>query len=303
MFLKYERDPDAWIRVGDDCAVAVFNDREQANLDAETVNSFGDEWGKFDHFDDDEIVRIGREYFDVLEGSDVGRNTRVLDAGCGSGRWSRFLASRVHSIEAIDPSDAVVPAVRQLKHLSNVRVTKASIDSIPFANESFDLIVCLGVLHHIPDTARALTTLTAKLRIGGTVLLYLYYNLDNRGKVYRLLFSFVDYLRRVISTLPDRLKKVACELIALFVYWPLSRLSKVLSLIGLKRLGASMPLAYYSNKQFYILRNDALDRFGTPLEHRFSREQIAAMVTSAGYTNLRFSENAPFWHLAATRSR
>lgn len=303
MFLKYERDPDAWIRVGEGCDVAVFSDKHKANLDPETVASFGDEWGKFDHFDDDEILRIGKEYFDVLEGTGVDMNTRVLDAGCGSGRWSRYIAPLVHSIEAIDPSDAVVPAVRQLKKFHNVRVTKASIDSIPFADESFDLIVCLGVLHHIPDTARALSTLTSKLKKGGTIILYLYYNLDNRGKAYRILFGFVDYLRRVISQMPDRLKRLTCELIALLVYWPLSRLSRLMSFIGFERLARWIPLAYYANKKFYILRNDALDRFGTPLEHRFSRNQIADMVISAGYTQLRFSENAPFWHLAATRSR
>lgn len=302
MFLKYERSPDAWLRVAE-CDVAVFNDGSDANLDPETVSAFGDEWGKFDHFNDDAILRIGREYFDVLDESRLSKDTRVLDAGCGSGRWSRFLAPKVHSIEAIDPSDAVVPAARQLKHLHNVRVTRASIDSIPFADESFDLIVCLGVLHHIPDTAGALSTLTSKLKKGGSVLLYLYYNLDNRGGAYRLLFSFVDYLRRVISKMPDAPKRFACELIALLVYWPISRLSMALSAVGLKRIAAVLPLAYYADKDFYILRNDALDRFGTPMEHRFSRKQIAEMVTSAGYTDLRFSEHAPFWHLSATKSQ
>ena len=301
MFLNYQRDPDAILRV-DDCDVAVFHDHNKSNLDPDTVSSFGDEWGKFDQFSDDEVMRIGREYFDVLDDEVVNPDTRVLDAGCGSGRWSRFLAPKVHSIEAIDPSNAVLPAVRQLKHLTNVRVTKASIDAIPFADQSFDLIVCLGVLHHIPDTALALSTLTAKLKKGGTLLLYLYYDLDNRGSGYRFLFSLVDYLRRVISRMPERLKKFTCEMIAFLVYWPLSRISLAVSSLGFKRLARLLPLAYYADKNLYILRNDALDRFGTPLEHRFSRNEIQEMVTAAGYHRLRFSENAPYWHLAATRS-
>lgn len=301
IFLNYERDPDSWLRVGNS-EVAVFNEKEHANLDALTVSAFGEEWGKFDRFEDEEITRIGQEYFDVLDDAAIGNETRVLDAGCGSGRWSRYLAHKVHSIEAIDPSDAVVPAVHQLKHLGNVRVTKASIDTIPFSDESFDLIVCLGVLHHIPDTFRALTSLTKKLKKEGILILYLYYDLDNRGRAYRILFNVVDYFRRVISQMPDPLKRFTCECIALLVYLPLSRISRLVEKLGMKRFSKRIPLAYYADKNMYILRNDALDRFGTPLEQRFNRNQIEEMLTSAGYMDIRFSDHAPYWHLSATKS-
>lgn len=45
-----------------------------------------------------------------------------------------------------------------------------------------------------------------------------------------------------------------------------------------------------------ILRNDALDRFGTPLEQRFSRNQIEEMMLKCGLEEIRFSEKAPYWH-------
>ena len=58
---------------------------------------------------------------------------------------------------------------------------------------------------------------------------------------------------------------------------------------------ASFPLSYYRHCSFYTLRTDARDRFGTPLEQRFSRAQICAMCTAAGLVDLRFSPRAPYW--------
>jgi len=62
-----------------------------------------------------------------------------------------------------------------------------------------------------------------------------------------------------------------------------------------------LPLAYYADKSFHILRNDTLDRFGTPLEKRFRREEIADLLTAAGLTDITFSEQPPYWHVIARR--
>ena len=58
---------------------------------------------------------------------------------------------------------------------------------------------------------------------------------------------------------------------------------------------ASFPLSYYRHCSFYTLRTDARDRFGTPLEQRFTRAQIRQMCTTAGLVDLRFSPRAPYW--------
>jgi len=56
-----------------------------------------------------------------------------------------------------------------------------------------------------------------------------------------------------------------------------------------------MPLSFYRDRTFYVMRNDALDRFGTKLEQRFSRREIAGMMRAAGLDEVRFSEKPPFW--------
>ena len=82
-------------------------------------------------------------------------------------------------------------------------------------------------------------------------------------------------------------------MIALTVYLPLARLAALAEIIGLPV--GSFPLSYYRRCSFYTMRTDARDRFGTPLEQRFSRAQIRQMCTAAGLVDLRFSSRAPYW--------
>ena len=58
---------------------------------------------------------------------------------------------------------------------------------------------------------------------------------------------------------------------------------------------SNLPLSHYRDKSFYTMRTDALDRFGTRLEHRFTRSEIEAMMAEAGLVDIRFRENEPFW--------
>ena len=99
------------------------------------------------------------------------------------------LAPRAGFIEAVDPSHAVLTAQGFLADLENVRLTQAGVDELPFPNESFDFVFSLGVLHHVPDTRAAMRRCVEKLKPGGYFLVYLYYDLDNRGRLYRSLFE------------------------------------------------------------------------------------------------------------------
>jgi SAM-dependent methyltransferase len=205
-------------------------------------------------------------------------------------------------VEAIDPSKAAFVAAAHHKDQANIRFTQAAIDVIPFADDTFDLAICLGVLQHIPDTPKALYALTQKVRPGGHLLLYLYYALDNRGAGYRLLHAVSEIFRRVISALPATPRKVVCEGIAVTVYLPLVTVSRVVAPFS-PSLADTLPLGYYRDKSFRIMRNDALDRFGTPLEQRFSRSEIETMLVEAGMDQIHFSDRAPFWHCLSRRAQ
>jgi hypothetical protein len=67
-------------------------------------------------------------------------------------------------------------------------------------------------------------------------------------------------------------------------------------LLKLHKIVKYIPLSYYTNKSLNIIRNDSLDRFGTPLEQRYSKDEIQKMMESCGLEGVIFSNTAPFWH-------
>jgi hypothetical protein len=123
----------------------------------------------------------------------------------------------------------------------------------------------------------------------------LYYNLENKPFFYKLIFKGVNAIRQIVSVLPQRIKRIVCSLIAAIIYWPLARFSKLLNRLGIN--ASNIPLHHYADMPFVMLANDALDRFGTSLEQRFSKAEITEMLALAGFdiSTLRFSETEPFW--------
>ena len=104
----------------------------------------------------------------------------------------------------------------------------------------------------------------------------------------------------MISKFPKGLKFFTCELIAVFIYLPFVLLAKFLRLFG-DNLWKKIPLSYYANQPWKVIRNDSLDRFGTPLEKRFSKKEIETMLLNSGLSEIKFSENDPYWHVVARK--
>ena len=130
---------------------------------------------------------------------------------------------------------------------------------------------------------------------------YLYYKLEGKPFYYRFIFQVVDIARRLISQLPQPLKALVSRIIATVVYWPLARLSKLLSKIGISI--SNIPLHHYAEMPFVMLANDALDRFGTSLEQRFNKNEIVEMLEKADFdlSTLIFSKEEPFWTFAVQK--
>jgi hypothetical protein len=106
-------------------------------------------------------------------------------------------------------------------------------------------------------------------------------------------------MRSGIARMPHGAKNATTDLLAAAVYWPLARVSWLGEKLGLNT--ESLPLHSYRNSSFYTMRTDSRDRFGTPLEQRFTREQIRAMMEAAGLRDVVFSENEPYWHAVGTK--
>jgi ubiquinone/menaquinone biosynthesis C-methylase UbiE len=272
------------------------------NMDAGVVTDFGEEWKKFAVHNDESVKELRKEYFDIIDDTIVNKDTYMIDIGCGSGRWTDYFVDKAKFIEAIDPSDAVFVADGMLGKHNNVRVTKASVDTIPWDDETFDFGMCIGVLHHIPDTKKALLSCVKKIKRGGYFYVYIYYRFDNRGIIFKSVYFLSNTLRLVISKMPKALKRFTCDVLAILVYWPLSRFAGLLRKINLQQAAKKIPLESYYNKPFYNLRNDCLDRFGTKLEQRFLRSEITEMMSEAGLINIKFGEQSAFWHAVGKKA-
>jgi SAM-dependent methyltransferase len=265
------------------------------NIDHRTVEGFGDEWSRFDQsaLSLDELEALHRAYFSVFPWGDLPAKAHGFDLGCGSGRWAQFVLPRVGHLHCIDPSEAIAIARRNLAQFHNVTFHRAAAHNIPLDDASMDFGYSLGVLHHIPDPLQAMRHAVRKLKVGAPLLVYLYYRFDNRPAWFRGLWRCTDVARRGISRLPHSLRYAASQVIAFTVYLPLSRAAR----LG-ERLGADVsnwPLTTYRHSSLYTQRTDALDRFGTALEQRFTKPEIQAMMEASGLRDVRFSESEPFW--------
>ena len=265
------------------------------NIDEKTVKSFGEEWSRFDQsaLSDCELIKVFNEYFSIFPWAALPLDAEGFDMGCGSGRWAKFVAPRVGRLHCIDPSESLLVAKTNLSEFGNVEFHRASVGNPPLKECSQDFGYSLGVLHHVPNTADAIKSCVSLLKPGAPFLIYLYYAFDNRPMIFRFIWRLSDLLRRVIIRLPSFSKNLATDLIALSVYYPLAKTSFFLSYFGVNT--KNIPLSYYKDHSLYTMRTDSRDRFGTPLEHRFSQGQIISMMKEAGLSNIEFSSSAPFW--------
>jgi len=264
------------------------------NIDNNVVADFGKEWTKFDQsrVSSDELLKIFNQYFALFPWEQLPKNPKGFDLGCGSGRWAVFCSPKVGELNCIDPSDAALRiAKKNLSSLNNCFYHRAGVDNIPLDDNSMDFGYSLGVLHHIPDTAKGIKCCVKKLKPGAPMLLYLYYALENKPSWYRAIWRMSDVLRKVISRLPFPIKGAVSQVIAFCIYLPFTAIALFFERRGF--IVSNFPLSNYRNKSFYTMKTDALDRFGTRLEQRFTKSQIEHMMLDAGLEKIEISE--PYW--------
>ena len=274
----------------------------EKNIDNKVVSDFGKEWKAFNHKEIDSLNLQSSfdSYFSIFPFDNLPPDASGFDMGCGSGRWAKFVSPQVGTLHCIDPSQvALNQAKNNLSNSDNCTFECASTSNNSLEEGSQDFGYSLGVLHHIPDTFEALASCATKLKSGAPFLLYLYYRFDNKPLWYAYLWKFSDFFRVLISKLPFKIKFLISQILALSVYWPLARLSKLLEKFKINT--QNIPLSDYRNKPFYMLRTDALDRFGTRLEQRFTKDEIEQMLLDTGFTDIKFSNTPPFWTVVARK--
>jgi SAM-dependent methyltransferase len=261
-----------------------------------TFESFGYEWNTFDDVraEDEQFSRV---YFEDLDLASLSGKI-ALDAGCGKGRYTRFVAPHAGALLALDGSSAAAAAARNLSDQPNVLVVKADLRQPPISPSSLDFVMCLGVLHHLEDPRAGFFSLVDLLVPGGRILLYLY-SRPTRPGVRMAALWVARELRKLTVRLPHRALRIACVPIAAALFAVAVQpgaLGDRLRLAPLSRF----PMSAYRGKPFRSLVLDTFDRLSAPVEHRFVREELDAWVEQAGL-QLEAAREKDGWFLLARR--
>lgn len=108
---------------------------------------------------------MGTELWETLRGC------HVLEAGCGAGRFTEWLLSQGAIVTSIDFSDACDANAANFPISNRHRVAQADIMHLPFGPEQYDVVICLGVLQHTPNTERAIERLWGQVKPGGVLVI------------------------------------------------------------------------------------------------------------------------------------
>ena len=134
--------------------------------------SFGRQWNKYEVAHDDE----DRATFQAKTGVtlDTLKGLRVLDAGCGGGRYSKVCGEAGATVIGADHSAAVSKARQLCSHLPNVAFVQADLKRLPLEPASFDFVFSIGVMHHDADTRAVFDAVAKLVKPGGRYSVWLY---------------------------------------------------------------------------------------------------------------------------------
>jgi 2-polyprenyl-3-methyl-5-hydroxy-6-metoxy-1,4-benzoquinol methylase len=205
------------------------------------AESFGWQWNRFRRTQLDSCsgrpISRGRFFRQSGWPSAALAGRRVLDVGCGAGRFAEVALACGAEVVAVDYSSAADACWRNLGPNANLSVVQADVYQLPFAPGQFDFVYCFGVLQHTPDVKSAFLALPAQLRDGGRLAVDIY------PKQMRNVLWPKYWLRHVTKHVPPpRLFRLVQT--ALPILWPISLAVGRVPVVG-RKLRYAIPVANY----------------------------------------------------------
>ena len=209
----------------------------------------------------------------------------ILEVGSGAGRFSRVILEETRAnLYSVDYSTAVDANLRNNGTIAPDRfhLYQASIYDMPFADGSFDKVLCLGVLQHTPDFEASVRALVAKAKPGGEIVVDFY---PIRGWWTKVHAKYL--LRPIAKRLPnDRLLRLiernADWLIATHQALTRARLHALTRFLPLVDIAGTLPktLSREELREWTIL--DTFDMFSPEFDHPQRTRDVVAMFKRAG---------------------
>lgn len=155
----------------DGCEFPVHNGIPRFVPQTNYADSFGLQWNTFRRTQLDSYTRttLSRDRLARIAGGslDIFRGKKVLEAGCGAGRFTEVMLGAQATIFAADISSAVEANRENCGGEGNYFVCQADITRLPVMPEQFDIVVCVGVIQHTPDPERTMSALCSYVKPGG----------------------------------------------------------------------------------------------------------------------------------------
>ncbi len=137
----------------------------------------GLEWGSKKFFDEVERFRYATQPFmnDVV-GFDKFRGKKILEIGCGLGTDLLQFGRGGADVTGVDLTPKSIELVKKRFTLAGIQVDArvADAENLPFENDTFDVVYSFGVLHHTPNTQKAIDEVRRVLKPGGKIIIMLY---------------------------------------------------------------------------------------------------------------------------------
>ena len=207
------------------------------------ASSFGLQWNLFCRTQIDKYngTTITRDRFLASTHWDLGalRGQRVLEVGSGAGRFTQIVLDAGADVFSVDYSNAVEANLKNNGPHPHLHLCQADIYALPFKEEYFDKVFCLGVLQHTPDVKKAFLSMIPFLKRGGEIAIDVY-----RKNRFTFLFSSYYWYRPITKRMN---KEVLLKTIRALVPWLLPVSSALLCLPrGGRLLSRLIPVANYS---------------------------------------------------------
>jgi 2-polyprenyl-3-methyl-5-hydroxy-6-metoxy-1,4-benzoquinol methylase len=252
------------------------------------AESFGLQWNRFASTQIDSKVGTNRSEVRFREETQWDeRNLTgklVLDAGCGSGRFSEIALKLGASLIAVDYSSAVEAAKRNLSAPDKL-IVQGDLAALPILDQTFDFIYCIGVLQHTSEPARIVKELLRCLKVGGEITLTFYENSS-----WHVLWYSKYRIRPLTKRLPKALLLKIIERTS-SVWFPLT--SFLFSLPGNLSRGFRflIPIANYVEYKYTspkIARDEAIldtfDMLSPSYDKPIKKSEIHSWVLDSGIT-------------------
>lgn len=267
--------------------------RGDDDLTSRTIDDFGEQWTSFrDNPGLYGAVDYLEDLFDGLLTLDSVRGRRVADVGSGTGRIVNMLldAGAAHVV-AVEPSAAYrVLQANTAQRADRVTCIQGRGESLP-PGLGLDLVVSMGVLHHIPDPAPAVAAAYRALEPGGRMFVWLY-GREGNG----LYLAIFGPLRALTRRMPHRVLLAACSVLNVLLdgYVLACRVLPLPMRDYMRRVLARMPRP--------VRKLVIYDQLNPAYAKYYSRDQAESLLSSAGFVDVRASHRHGYsWSVVGSR--